>query len=157
MSRTTDPVPSGGSSSTDTGGREKANGFCKIEVKCMFVRVDQGSAYNSDHSLFQLMSSITTLGTYGMQYNCFFSCCHHAYIPLRMYFTNLRDFQGVNAVPRLLLQPEQKLGSFYFTWEVPKAETPWFVMFQFVLYFVCDTFLPQVYNYLRILIYVDND
>jgi hypothetical protein len=32
VSMTTDPVPSGGSSSTDTGGREKANGFCKVEV-----------------------------------------------------------------------------------------------------------------------------
>ena len=35
VSMTTDPVPSGGISSTDTGGREKANGFCKVEVKCL--------------------------------------------------------------------------------------------------------------------------
>ena len=35
VSMTTDPEPSGGSSSTDTGGREKANGFCKVEVKCL--------------------------------------------------------------------------------------------------------------------------
>jgi hypothetical protein len=37
--------------------------------------------------------------------------------------------------------------AFYFTWEVPRAETPWFVMFQFALFFVLDTFLPEVYNF----------
>jgi len=35
--------------------------------------------------------------------------------------------------------------AFYFTWDVPRIETPWFVMSQFGLFFLVDTFLPQVY------------